>query len=60
MKMVNICSILITIKMFVVKNQTLMCNHINTSTEIQNTEACTLSTAENILLRNTSTLFFVK
>jgi len=35
MKMVNICSILVTIKMFVVKSQTLLCSHINTSTEIR-------------------------
>jgi len=56
MKTVNKCSILVTIKMFVVKNQTLLCNHIDTSTEIQNTEACTLPTTENI---NISTLSFV-
>jgi len=44
MKMVNVCSILVTIEMFVVQNRTLLCNRINTSTEIQNTEACTLPT----------------
>lgn len=46
--MANICSILITIKMFVVKNHTLLCNHINTSTETHKTEARTLPTTENI------------
>lgn len=56
MKTVNKCSILVTIKMFVVKNQTLLCNHIDTSTEIENTEACTLPTTENI---NISTPSFV-
>jgi len=56
MKTVNMCSVLVTIKMFVVKNQTLLCNHINISTEIQNTEKCTLPTTENI---NISTHSFV-